>query len=815
MRRILVSVAVILLCDLSLHAQPTIVAKFVARSHTYQGTSLLYRLFIPQNYSPSQRYPVVLALHGSGERGSDNLIQLTSWRLATSWADPVNQARYPCFVVAPQCPSNESWSFGSTVAGPLTVANNILDSLAREFSIDTCRMYVTGLSMGGFGTWDLIVRFPQRFAAAVPMSGGADVGTASAIIDMPIWNFHGAVDNVVPVELSRTIIEALHALGRRVVYTHCRNADCAGLPDSLIEMNVKSHADLFYTEYRTGGHVIWDESYDYPFLFPWVFDKYRRVPGAIQLTNLTSHETLSGTRAVTWTGGASSDSVELWFSRDAGETWTLLERSVPNNGAFSWNTGTVNDCAFGMLAAYLRNERGYIYGVSRSSLFTVNNAMNGAPFVSIRDDEFTTGAFFVMDSLDLHLLMGDPESASLGAAVLFSVDGGTTFSQCDAYTAMSDTVEQAHRVGIGALPNSDRAVLQVRVTDGSNAATAMTPSFVKRTPRTPGPVVDHTAGSGGLSVTIHVVDAAALTGHRYRITIDDTAAAGKSYDVADVTAGTTVVRGARQLDGTSEGPSFDGIRLVVADVLEARLNPDSTRWNKGGATMHVNVFVAERLDGSTLVRGMPDPYDYRITLRDVVVDTSVAMFGLGATPMKFSVWNRTANRRSLVLFDDADGNNAISSFDEIDILEPDSIGQPRLSWGMFFVTQAGDIPPQPGDEFSLGTIKPLTSGDVFEFTANLTAVREQFTPTHATLDPCYPNPFNPATVVRYSLPSPTHVVIKVFDITGREVATLVDGDLGAGVHLAVFEARSEATGVYVVRMQSQGFVSTQKMMLLR
>jgi hypothetical protein len=647
------------------------------------------------------------------------------------------------------------------------------------------------------------------------MSGGAVASIAASIADMPVWNFHGAVDNVVPVEQSRTIIEALHALGRRVVYTHCRNADCTGLPDSLIAMNVRSHADLFYTEYRTGGHVIWNESYYYPFLFPWVFDKYRRVPGAIQLTSLTTHETLSGTRAVTWAGGAATDSVELWFSGDAGENWTLLERAVPNIGSFSWNTGTVNDCAFGMLAAYLKNEQGYIYGVSMSSLITVNNALNGAPFVSIRDEEFTTGNVFAMDSLDLHLLMGDPESTSLGAAVLFSVDGGTTFSQSDAYTAMSDTVEQAHRVGIATLPNSDRGVLQVRVTDGSNVATAQTPSFVKRTPRIPGPVVDHTTGSGGVSVTVHVVDAAALTGHRYRITIDDTAAAGKSYDVADVTAGAKVVQAARQLDGTSEGPVFDGMRLVVADVLEARLNPDSTRWSKGSATMHVNVFVAERLDGSTLVRGTPAPYDYRIALRDVVVDTSVAAFGLGATPMKCSVWNRTTNRKASVLFDDADGNNAISSFDEIDILEPDSVGHPRLSWGMFFVVQAGDIPPQSGDEFSLGTVKPLTSADIFEFTAGFASVREQLTPMHATLDPCYPNPFNPSTVVRYSLPSASHVVIKVFDIAGREVATLVDGDRGAGIHLAVFEARSQASGVYFVRMQSRGFVSTQKMMFLR
>jgi predicted peptidase len=171
MRKFLLALFVGLCSLTNLFAQPNIVAKFVARSHSFQSTTLPYRLFIPDNYNPTKKYPLVLALHGSGNRGSDNLQHIQSTRLATSWADPVNQTQYPCFVVAPQCPLNQSWNVEPIAA----TVSDLLDSLTREFNIDLNRQYITGLSMGGYGTWDMITRFPNRFAAAIPMSAGCGI----------------------------------------------------------------------------------------------------------------------------------------------------------------------------------------------------------------------------------------------------------------------------------------------------------------------------------------------------------------------------------------------------------------------------------------------------------------------------------------------------------------------------------------------------------------------------------------------------------------------------------------------------------------
>src|SRR5688572_5797919 len=146
------------------------VSDFNARIYTNALLGKLpYRLFIPRGYESSTKYPLVLFLHGSGQSGTDNgaQFQVASPLVFVSTA---NQTNYPCFMVAPQCPTTRDWINPVMVEGVL----ELLTTLQTEFSLDPNRVYITGLSMGGYGTWALITRDPGRFAAAVPMSGGGD-----------------------------------------------------------------------------------------------------------------------------------------------------------------------------------------------------------------------------------------------------------------------------------------------------------------------------------------------------------------------------------------------------------------------------------------------------------------------------------------------------------------------------------------------------------------------------------------------------------------------------------------------------------------
>ncbi len=218
---------------------------FVARIHKSSTGTMPYRLFIPKGYDPAKKYPIVLWLHGSGGVGSDNRKQITlaSTQGTHTWTRPENQARYPAFVLAPQCPSGKTWNS----PGQLDAVLEILAAVQKEFTIDSLRLYVAGQSMGGYGTWELILRKPGLFAAAIPLCGGGRFMDASVLAKMPIWAFHGAIDPTVSVYESRKMIDAIRKAG--------------GNPR--------------YTEYPKVGHNVWIPAFKEPGLLDWVFAQHK------------------------------------------------------------------------------------------------------------------------------------------------------------------------------------------------------------------------------------------------------------------------------------------------------------------------------------------------------------------------------------------------------------------------------------------------------------------------------------------------------------------------------------------------------------
>ncbi len=219
---------------------------------------LPYRLELPQNYNPDDtvKYPIVLFLHGAGERGNDNEIQLTY--IDKIFGSDDFRYKYPCFVLAPQCPTGSrwvevDWSLQShiipdTMSIPLKLTMAVLLKTIQKYNIDTDRIYVTGLSMGGYGTWDIIARFPNLFAAAIPICGGGDENTADKIKNIPIWAFHGSRDKVVPVTRTRNMIAAIKAQG--------------GNPK--------------YNEISNRGHLVWNDAYATQGLWDWFFAQKKK-----------------------------------------------------------------------------------------------------------------------------------------------------------------------------------------------------------------------------------------------------------------------------------------------------------------------------------------------------------------------------------------------------------------------------------------------------------------------------------------------------------------------------------------------------------
>ena len=241
--------------------------KMEKRVHKNQASETLpYRLFVPESYDKSRPHALILFLHGAGERGSDNKAQLRHAQFLRFASDEAQQ-KQPAIIVAPQCPAGRMpsgkddykwvqvpWDAKTPIPTPqepsygMRLTFEILDTLEKEFNIDPDRRYVTGLSMGGYGTFDALVRRPEYWAAAVPICGGMDNNKADTIAHIPVWIFHGDKDSAVPVERSRTAVDALKKAG--------------GQPK--------------YTEFEGVGHFAWGPAYEEPELVDWLFAQKRK-----------------------------------------------------------------------------------------------------------------------------------------------------------------------------------------------------------------------------------------------------------------------------------------------------------------------------------------------------------------------------------------------------------------------------------------------------------------------------------------------------------------------------------------------------------
>ena len=194
------------------------------------GGKLLYRLLEPKAPDPGRKYPLVLFLHGAGGRGSDNVRQITDADFCPNLLNKSDfLSRYPCYMIAPQVPRGKRWvevhwglrehTMPKDPNEHLRMALEVVDAALKKYPVDPNRVYVTGLSMGGFGTWDAIQRRPAFFAAAIPVCGGGDTAEAPKLTKMPIWVWHGDSDRAVRTSRSRDMVAAIRKAGGKPLYT--------------------------------------------------------------------------------------------------------------------------------------------------------------------------------------------------------------------------------------------------------------------------------------------------------------------------------------------------------------------------------------------------------------------------------------------------------------------------------------------------------------------------------------------------------------------------------------------------------------------
>ncbi|MBA3936790.1 MAG: prolyl oligopeptidase family serine peptidase [Planctomycetes bacterium] len=238
---------VIALCCMPGAWSETSPSDFLRATFSASGMQTLgYRLLVPLNYDPAVKYPLITFLHGSGEAGTDNSAQLNNnANGAMLLVSSANRAAFPCFMLAPQAPTT-SWR-----TADLDSVIAIIAQLSAAYSIDRERLYITGLSAGGFGTYNIVAAHAGEFAAAVPMSGQGGGGYAR-VIDVPFWIWHGVKDTAVSIAGDDATVVAMRAAGCHVIYTR----------------------------FEAGDHLIWQTAYATPALLPWMMAQRRNQPVA-------------------------------------------------------------------------------------------------------------------------------------------------------------------------------------------------------------------------------------------------------------------------------------------------------------------------------------------------------------------------------------------------------------------------------------------------------------------------------------------------------------------------------------------------------
>lgn len=223
---------------------------FLHKTMALNDVTYAYCVYVPPDYTPDRAWPVILFLHGSGERGDDGFLQTD---VGIGRALRRNHRAIPAIVVMPQCRPGTTW------AGEMgTLALRCVEATSREYHLDPQRLYLTGLSLGGHGAWHLAARVPAHFAALIVICGFADLSDSDAearrlapqLKDIPILCFHGAQDANVPVQKTREMFAAIRAAGGRIEYT----------------------------EYPDGTHFIWDRVYENREVWRWLFEQRRPGP---------------------------------------------------------------------------------------------------------------------------------------------------------------------------------------------------------------------------------------------------------------------------------------------------------------------------------------------------------------------------------------------------------------------------------------------------------------------------------------------------------------------------------------------------------
>ncbi len=541
-----------------------------------------------------------------------------------------------------------------------------------------------------------------------------------------------------------------------------------------------------------------------------------------------SNSTVSGNVEINWQLNGTSEQTEalIFHSSDNGDTWNYIDKVTNGNKTYQWNTENVPNGILNKIMVYVFNSSGTQYAVTER--FTINNSGNNANPQLYITNPITGVQLYGNYTVDW--ISGDAENNQN-----FSVNLYYRTNPNLAWQILSqNNTNNSYNWNTTDFPNSDSYQLLCEIVwdGGSDSITVSQISISNNHPVPSDSLTSFSYyGNGTGKFEIHIVNGSEITGDNYSVHFSALTGQGDNdlfYTVFDNTNGNVSVDNAPVTNTNTEGPYFDGLRLLIIDD-SLSIDRSKSSWNN--SDVYDYTFETFSLSGEET--GTPNAADYKIIFGDVGIDTSTSINisnnNFPTVPVNFKVINTTEQKQIDFGFIEMDNTGGEGKFttkgiykDRIIFLENlDGTDLVKTYWTYMDDTR-GSRNPTTGDTLSIFQFKPFALNDSITFsTDKITDVKEnQVIPENFKLEQNYPNPFNPSTIISYSLPVNSFVAIKIYDVLGRKLKTLVNSSIAAGKHQIVFNGENFASGIYFYQLEAKSrngknSVLTKKMVLLR
>jgi hypothetical protein len=757
------------------------------------GITKSYNIFFPEGYdAETDHYPVVYLFRGAVDE----------------WADPMEDASrrgtiktvfdslYAKNRIGKMILVMPGLSAPATINEYAYVIDDLIPHIDSVYRTIPTRWHraMDGFSLGGLIVTNLMAEAPQFFCSAGSYDGTLSLfnnSLFSAASPSLIYSlkqmqllYHTASVGGNNNANNQTTFGILNAKG---IYN--------ALPSFLL--NPSASHNWYYADWHMG------------ITLPFHWQKISSAANTLnaQFSGQFNTGKQSGTVIPAWDVLSSGHHVRsmLFMTSNNGSTWTRLLSTTDSVRQFAWNTSLYPDGTLYKLKIIAASDT--LFGSDEMLPFTVDNPGNAVPDIYLTDMSDTLRG---LGAIGFYAADADGDALHLSLAI--SYDDGQTWEIIDSAIANTGT----YPVDFTTLPNGNSVRFKMSAADHSVAAASISGRHIIANKRYSLAHVDiiHVTGLSDAAITVTTGDPTTIVQSDYDIVVNENNGV-KTYSVINA-LGIEVVKDATELDGVTEGPLFDGMRLLIKDYPTPAVQYDSSRWIIGtspltGYTSLIDVFME-----FDTVAATPLPYDYEIRISNSFVDTTLGLFGTTATPIPFTVWNTTLNRKAGVVFVEIDMNGIISRNDELFIIEHDSLHSQLLTWHVQFIGNEGIANPVAGDVWKIRILKPLSKNDSYRFTALPVWVDNiGELPNRYSLEQNYPNPFNPSTTIRFSVAQSGNVTVKVFDLLGREIARPVNKYLPGGVYDIEWNAAGFSSGVYFYRFESGPYSQVRKMVILK